>query len=224
MHKAIQSLKPARWAVVVLAIACGALLLRPEPLQHEVDATTATPEVILPTAEEQVPWPSTSALPPTFTIAAPRGDDLTDDNTTADDIAHDNPPDLQTIHAAYRQQLQYLREITPDNRLIPAEKTDWEVEQMLAEMERHRTLQQRMDDHTATPEERQEYVALHRYTLEDELELLRLCEDVAANSLEPEAIQQAQLCRHVLAAAPQRLPVIEARLMELDALLAKREQ
>lgn len=210
--------------MALLAIAGSALLLRPEPLQHPVDATTVTPEVISPAPEEQVLWPSTSALPPAFTITETHGDDLPEDNATADDFGHDTLPDLRITRTAYQQQLQYLREITPDNRLIPTEKTDWEVEQMLAEMERHRTLQQRMDDHTATPEEQQEYVALHRYTLEDELELVRLCEDVAANSLEPDTIQQAQLCRHVLAAAPQRLPVIEAKLMELDALLAKQQQ
>lgn len=131
-------------------------------------------------------------------------------------------PDFDSMRAAQHQQVQYLKEINPDNLMIPTEKTELEVEQMLAEMERHRELQQRIDENTASDEERQQYVALHRQKLQQELELIQLCEDVVANSLETEEIHQAQLCTRIVEAREQRLQVIEASLLALDELLTTR--
>lgn len=157
---------------------------------------------------------------------APTRTAITEDETVLEetDITQNNfaemqQPDSETLRTARQQQLQYLKEVHPDNLMIPTEKSEQEVEQMLADMELHRSLQQHIDDNTATAEERQAYVALHRQKLEEERELIYLCEDVATNSLESEAIQQAQLCTHVAVAKEQRLQIIEATLLELEALL-----
>lgn len=193
---------------VIVAVTAIAFILLPEP-------TPPVPTVAVETVTMDVH--PTSSIPQQESESA-----LLEETKIAEYVdsgTEPDTPDFDSMRAVQRQQLQYLKEINPDNLMIPTEKTDQEVEQMLAEMELHRALQQRIDDNSATDEERQQYVALHRQKLQDELELIRLCEDVAANSLEAEEIQQAQLCTRIMEARDQRLQVIEASLLELDELL-----
>ena len=193
---------------VIVAVTAIAFILLPEP-------TPPVPTVAVETVTMDVH--PTSSIPQQESESA-----LLEETKIAEYVdsgTEPDTPDFDSMRAVQRQQLQYLKEINPDNLMIPTEKTDQEVEQMLAEMELHRTLQQRIDNNSATDEERQQYVALHRQKLQDELELIRLCEDVAANSLEAEEIQQAQLCTRIMEARDQRLQVIEASLLELDELL-----
>lgn len=193
---------------VIVAVTAIAFILLPEP-------TPPVPTVAVETVTMDVH--PTSSIPQQESESA-----LLEETKIAEYVdsgTEPDAPDFDSMRAVQQQQLQYLKEINPDNLMIPTEKTDQEVEQMLAEMELHRTLQQRIDDNSATDEERQQYVALHRQKLQDELELIRLCEDVAANSLEAEEIQQAQLCTRIMEARDQRLQVIEASLLELDELL-----
>ncbi|AUM12174.1 hypothetical protein Kalk_07015 [Ketobacter alkanivorans] len=129
----------------------------------------------------------------------------------------------ESENEARRQQLQYLQEVLPHTLMIPTEKTEAEIDQMMAELEQHRTLQQRIDDNSATLDERFEYVELHRRKLEEEKELIQLCENEAANSLASAAEQNAQLCTHMAESATERLRIIEDLLLELDDILLAAE-
>jgi len=129
----------------------------------------------------------------------------------------------ESENEARRQQLQYLQEVLPHTLMIPTEKTEAEIDQMMAELEQHRTLQQRIDENSATLDERFEYVELHRRKLEEEKELIQLCENEAANSLASAAEQNAQLCTHMAESATERLRIIEELLLELDDILLAAE-
>jgi len=124
---------------------------------------------------------------------------------------------------ARRQQLQYLQEVLPHTLMIPTEKTEADIDQMMAELEQHRTLQKKIDGNSATLDERMEYVELHRQKLEEEKELIQLCENEAANSLASAAEQNAQLCTHMAELAAERLRIIEDSLLELDDVLLAAE-
>lgn len=150
---------------------------------------------------------------------------MTNRSLPADSIQSQNDQHDQAAEDEYRrnarhQELQYLQEVMPYSLMIPNEKTELEAERMLGEMELHRDLKQRIDDHSATPEERQQYVDLHREKLEEELVLIQLCQDVSTNSLDSDSTQSALLCTHIAHSAEQRLQVIEETMMELDNLLA----
>lgn len=208
--KETSGLIPTLLGCVILALAI-AYVLEPEQKAPPTQSAHAVPDELEdhPThndlAQESEPLPEETKSPVYVDSQA--------NIEASDDLDFDN------VRAIQRQQLQYLKEINPHNLMVPTEKTDQEVEQMLAEMELHRTLQQRIDDNTASDEERQQYVALHRQKLQEELELIRLCEDVAANSLEAEEVHQAQLCTRIVAAREQRLQAIEESLLALDELL-----
>ncbi|MCK5792237.1 MAG: hypothetical protein KAH34_15410 [Ketobacter sp.] len=136
---------------------------------------------------------------------------------TGQAITVSDETDYDTQRQAQQMQVQYLQEVYPHTLMIPTEKTPTQVEQMLAEMELHRALKQRIDSGDASAEERSRYVELHRRKLEEEQDLITLCRDVAANSMAEESVHNALLCTHVAAAADQRLAVIAHRLAELDA-------
>lgn len=141
-----------------------------------------------------------------------------DEVTAVDESSREteDDSDYDIIRQAQHQQIQYLQEIFPDTRMIPTEKTQAQVEVMLEEMALHRELQQRIANDTATAEDREHYVRLHRQKLEQEQDLIAQCQDVAANSLESAAVHESQLCTHMSAQADQRLTVITEQLAELD--------
>lgn len=168
-----------------------------------------------PTAPDPSDFPTTAPL-------ATRLDDMTHDvariTTTRSDAQMDETSDADQ-RALALQQLDYLQQMVPSTLMLPRNKTEPELEQMLAELELHRELQQRIDDNTASDEDRLQYYQLHRQKLEEEKALLDICEELAANSLEEENVRQAQLCTQMARSAPQRREAIEQSLLELEDLL-----
>lgn len=161
-----------------------------------------------------------SAEPFTATLASTTNRSLPADSIHRQNDQHDQAAEDEHTRNARRQELQYLQEVMPYSLMIPNEKSELEAERMLGEMELHRDLKQRIDDRSATPEERQQYVDLHKLKLEEELALIQLCQDVSTNSLDSDSTQSALLCTHIAHSAEQRLQVIEETMMELDDLLA----
>ena len=132
--------------------------------------------------------------------------DPDDDMNTIDDSA--------TL--ARREELQYLQEVLPDNLMIPTEKSAQQVEQLLAEFEEHRQLQQRITSGEADAAERERYYQLRMQEYDEEIALIDQCKDVAANSLSSEEERNAQLCTYVAASSEERLQVIHESIVELE--------
>lgn len=207
----------AFWSLIVvvgmgigmLVISLSFKLSAPEPDVMAVasQTTESTPDEGMPSALIV----NRSQIEPTEFYAEP--DAMEVPEAEQEDTASE---EQEFIRQAQRQQVQYLQEVLPDSLMIPTEKTDQEVEQMMAEMELHRSLQQKLQDDTATQEERNQYAALHRQKLEEEKALIHLCEDVSANSLEEDSVKRTQLCTHMAESAPERLQVIEEILQQLD--------
>ena len=212
-------------AVLFMVLGYG-LLLRPQAPATKAPAAESTltkreSGIGTPMQDKDPPSSHTANIPAT----APLATDLDDTNvdaaafTTTDTDAQTEAASDADQRALAHQQLDYLQQMVPDTLMLPRDKTDPELEQMLAELELHRELQQRIDDKTATDEDRLQYYELHRQKLEQEKALLDICEELAATSLDDEDVQQAQLCTHMAQSAPQRREAIEQSLLELEDLL-----
>lgn len=139
-----------------------------------------------------------------------------EDETVLDTSDHvdDAEPDTGTL--ARREELQYLKEVLPDNLMIPTEKTAAEVDALFAEFEENRQLQERIEKGEATPEEKERYYDLRMKKYDEEIALINLCQDVAANSLASSDERQAQLCSHMAESSAERLQVINESIEELQ--------
>lgn len=183
-------------------------------------STQPEPAVIEPVHNTLSSSVEDTAEPFTATVALTTNRSLSMVSLQSQSYQDDQAAEDEYSRNARHQELQYLQEVMPNSLMIPNEKTELEAERMLGEMELHRDLQQRIDDHSATPEERQQYVDLHKEKLEEELALIQLCQDVSTNSLDSDSTQSALLCTHIAQSAEQRLQVIEETMIELDNLLA----
>ncbi|MEZ5506324.1 MAG: hypothetical protein R3F38_10240 [Gammaproteobacteria bacterium] len=149
-----------------------------------------------------------AALPP----PQHENDDLPADEapvTTADSDADQR--------AMAQQQLDYLQQMVPETLMLPRDKTDPELEQMLAELELHRELQQRIDDNTASDEDRlRHYQLRNRGTRKSAAGHLRR----AGRYLTGGGNRASRLAdAHMAQSAPQRREAIEQSLLELEDLL-----
>lgn len=213
-------------AVLFMVLGYG-LLLRPQAPATKVPAAESSfserqPGIDTPMQDEDPAAPRTANIPDTAPLATDL-DDTTFDAaafTTTDSDAQTETASDADQRALAHQQLDYLQQMVPDTLMLPRDKTDPELEQMLAELELHRELQQRIDDNTATDDDRLQYYELHRQKLEQEKALLDICEELAATSLDDEDVHQAQLCTHMARSAPQRREAIEQSLLELEQLLS----
>lgn len=147
------------------------------------------------TADHTTSNSSTSQTDLTYTDAA---------ETT--DIARDNQA----------MQTQYLHEALPDNDMIPFERTQQEAEAMIAQLREHSELTQKIEAGEATAEDQMRLYELRASKLEDEIELIRLCQDVQANSLDLGEQTAPTLCANATANSEQRLQELEEMLAELE--------
>lgn len=207
-------------AVLFMVLGYG-LLLRPQaPTTPAPAAQSGVTETAV--ADDTRLHTETLIAPATLPPPQHENDDLPADEapvTTADSDAQTETASDADQRAMAQQQLDYLQQMVPETLMLPRDKTDPELEQMLAELELHRELQQRIDDNTASDEDRLQYYQLHRQKLEEEKALLDICEELDATSLEEEIVRQAQLCTHMAQSAPQRREAIEQSLLELEDLL-----
>lgn len=209
--------KPALFGtLLVAAIAVGAAGY------HFSQPTTAVD--IQPTAEPGDAQPTSQSVTNSPTVA--KGSSAladtkskSDDNRMNDRINQSENPtdtvsDTQIAREQHAQQMQYIKEIAPDNSMIPVEKTQEEAEQMLAEMKEFHDLRVKIENEEATQQDKQRYYDIHAGKIEEELEFIRLCQDVAANTLnEPDAMPTT--CTHVAEKGDQRARELQKTLQEL---------
>ena len=130
------------------------------------------------------------------------------------DFSEAEEPDPAIL--ARRQEIQFLQEALPDNRMLPLDKTPEQLDAMWAEFQQFHHLQQRMDAGQASVEEVEQYYAIRMAKYEEEKALLELCDSVATNSLAQPTEQEALLCQHMAAGSTERLQVIEDAIAELE--------
>ena len=131
--------------------------------------------------------------------------------TSADtvDLADQNEQDRE----ANAMEIQYLKEVLPDNIMIPVEKTPQEVEALFAQMEEQQALEKKIADKKASQEERERYFELRSQQYEDEIEIINLCRETLASS-DP-AVSRQGLCANAVESGEERLQEIEGILGEL---------
>lgn len=216
-------------AVLFMVLGYG-LLLRPQAPTTPAPAAESTlterergreREIDASMQDQDPPSPHTANTPATTALVTDQDDTAVDQTPfiTPDTDAQMEAASDADQRALAQQQLDYLQQMVPDTLMLPRDKTDPELEQMLADLQLHRELQQRIDDNSATDDDRLQYYQLHRQKLEQEKALLDICEELDATSLEDETVRQAQLCTHMAQSAPQRREAIEQSLLELEDLL-----
>lgn len=115
---------------------------------------------------------------------------------------------------AIAREIELLRAALPNNMMVPAEKTEGEVEALLADAEEQHALQKLIDKGTATLEDRERYFDLISNQYEDERELINYCKDLVNNGDERSGTPHT-VCDQVAHDSEQRLLELDASLEEL---------
>ncbi len=178
----------------------------PDPMfaeQATSDSAAKPASVANTQAEHSTATPDTSI---NNTTTATQTDVIDDDAPTATNIAREN----QAI------QTQYLREALPGNEMVPFERTPEEAEALMAEFQEHNELRQKIESGEATEEDQLRFYELRASKLEDEIELIKLCQDVQANALDAGEETAPTLCQNASANGEQRLQELQEMLAELE--------
>lgn len=170
-----------------------------------ITLTIDTPAVTQPATSGEVTFAPVAPIPATVTAALP----------TPSSPYADIDAGTAGQAEARRNELEYLRPVQPDNLTIPVDKTNAQVALMEAQIQDHNWLQLRIDNNEATPVERERYYGQVKDAYQQELVLLDLCQDVAANSLDTSVQARAKLCTDMVNTAQQRRANIAVSLKTL---------
>lgn len=109
-----------------------------------------------------------------------------------------------------RRELEYLKEALPGNLVVPAEKTAAEVDDLFAEFDEYQALVTRMEEGSASAEDRSRYYEIRMTKFQEEIALINMCNDLAANQ------ESAPLCANMAASSAERLADIEKSMQALE--------
>ncbi|MGB3622455.1 hypothetical protein FT643_05460 [Ketobacter sp. MCCC 1A13808] len=186
-----------------------------EPITES--ATTTQPGAAVVTDDKRTPGTHEQIA---SSIRVPENDDSNRALAISTGSMADNNADQPSVTDIAREnqavQTQYLREVLPDNDLIPFERTPQEVETMMAEFQEHSALQKKIEAGEATETDQLRFYELRASKLEDEIELIKLCQDVQANTLDADEETAPTLCANATAKGSQRLQQLEEMLAELE--------
>lgn len=171
------------------------LMMSAMPDSNTMQAVSSAPqyEVMQPVASEQ------------STAIAGHEQPIVIDAVPADD-ADDQSEEINPA----KRELEYLKEALPGNLVVPAEKTASEVETLFAEFDEYQALATRMDEGTASEEERSRYYDIRMTKFQEEIALINMCTDLAASQ------ESAPLCANMAANSAERLADIEKSMQTLE--------
>lgn len=158
----------------------------PQPQEPVVAEThSVPPPAAQNVAEEMPPQEETAAV---------------DEGGMAEEMDDDDPA------KRHIKEVQYLQKALPGNMMVPAEKSEQEVNQLFADAEEQNAIEQKLANDMATAEEKERYYNLRARQLDDEAELINYCNDVLASSDDDIPYE---LCSDVAQGSYERLQEIE---------------
>lgn len=198
-------------AAVGILAGVGFFVMNTGQETQTTEADISSVEEVAPEAEQEAVYAEVGQEPtePVVTRqqASPAPAEESEDEVA--ELAEQNEQERE----ANAMEIQYLKEVLPDNIMIPVEKTPQEVESLFAQMEEQHALEKKIADKQASQAERERYFELRAQQYEDEIEIINLCTETLASS-DP-AVSRQGLCANAVENGQERLKEIEGILGEL---------
>lgn len=201
-----------RWRISALVAAAVASAMLFAALSRDIGKPAATASTPLPDSVAPLPdwsWQQDAGVRPV--VAEESNAAAVDEQQIDMDAASSDGTDDQSDEISLtKRELEYLKEALPGNLVVPAEKTPAEVEALFAEFDEYQALARRMEEGTASAEERSRYYDIRMAKFQEEIALINLCNDVLVNQT------STPLCANIAATSAERLADIEKSMQALE--------